>query len=237
MKLARLLKKKAFTLVELIIAMAIMMILIVAAMSMFNPVSSIIKSIDEDVVTNNIADSMTTYIHSKVNTCSTYNIDIYDNTSLTADASADESAAKRCKAILSSIKNPTAESSYCMVLRRKDDTFQLYDFGKITSVAQFTARVNDIEKYALFNNEYYNDVDFRFTFETKSGWCKIGITSLERETGNVVVETRTDMFKLVNITSTPESNPVLKDYTSVGTDKNIVIFYNIIDYTKYTPGA
>ena len=42
MKLARLLKKKAFTLVELIIAMAIMMILIVAAMSMFNPVSSII---------------------------------------------------------------------------------------------------------------------------------------------------------------------------------------------------
>lgn len=43
MKLARLLKKKAFTLVELIIAMAIMMILIVAAMSMFNPVSSIIK--------------------------------------------------------------------------------------------------------------------------------------------------------------------------------------------------
>ena len=70
MKLARLLKKKAFTLVELIIAMAIMMILIVAAMSMFNPVSSIIKSIDEDVVTNAIADSMTTYIHSKVNTCS-----------------------------------------------------------------------------------------------------------------------------------------------------------------------
>ena len=63
MKLARLLKKKAFTLVELIIAMAIMMILIVAAMSMFNPVSSIIKSIDEDVVTNAIADSMTTYIH------------------------------------------------------------------------------------------------------------------------------------------------------------------------------
>ena len=104
-------------------------------------------------------------------------------------------------------------------------------------MAQFTARVNDIEKYALFNNEYYNDVDFRFTFETKSGWCKIGITSLERETGNVVVETRTDMFKLVNITSTPESNPVLKDYTTVGTDKNIVIFYNIIDYTKYTPGA
>ena len=125
MKLARLLKKKAFTLVELIIAMAIMMILIVAAMSMFNPVSSIIKSIDEDVVTNAIADSMTTYIHSKVNTCSTYNIDIYDNTSLTADASADESAAKRCKSMLSSIKNPTAESSYCIVLSRNDDTFQL----------------------------------------------------------------------------------------------------------------
>ena len=118
MKLARLLKKKAFTLVELIIAMAIMMILIVAAMSMFNPVSSIIKSIDEDVVTNAIADSMTTYIHSKVNTCSTYNIDIYDNTSLTADASADESAAKRCKLMLSSIiRQPSLRIVWCFAGR------------------------------------------------------------------------------------------------------------------------
>lgn len=237
MKLARLLKKKAFTLVELIIAMAIMMILIVAAMSMFNPVNGIIKTIDEDVVTNAITDSMTTYIHSKMNTCSTYNIDIYDNTSLTAGESVDGSAAKRCKAILGSIKNPTAESSYCMVLRRESGTFKLYDLGKITSVAQFVARINDLESYTLFNDEYYNDVDFRFTFETTSGWCKIGITSLDRQTGEVVVETRTDMFKLVNLTSTPESNPILKNYESIGTDKNIVIFYNIIDYTKYTPTA
>ena len=38
----KLLKKKAFTLIEVIIAMAIMTILIVAAMSMFNLVNGIV---------------------------------------------------------------------------------------------------------------------------------------------------------------------------------------------------
>ena len=42
----KLLKKKAFTLIEVIIAMAIMTILIVAAMSMFNPVNGIVNSLD-----------------------------------------------------------------------------------------------------------------------------------------------------------------------------------------------
>ena len=58
----KLLKKKAFTLIEVIIAMSIMVILIVAAMSMFNPVSSIVKSLDEDTVTNAVTDTITKYV-------------------------------------------------------------------------------------------------------------------------------------------------------------------------------
>lgn len=237
MKLIRLLKKKAFTLVELIVAMAVMVILIATAMSMFTPVKGIIKSIDEDVISNAVTDSMTSYVHSKINTCATYNIDIYDDTSLTADETVDGSAAKRCKAMLNSIKNPVAESSYCMVLHREKGTFKLYDLGKIANVSQFVAKTNDLENYRVLNDEYYNNDDFRFTFETTSGWCKIGITVFDKKTGDIKVETRTNMFKLVNITSTPESNQVLKSYETIGTDKNIVIFYNTIDYTKYIPTA
>ena len=55
----KLLKKKAFTLVELIVAMAVMVILIAAAMGMFNPVKGIIKMVDEDTVTNAVTDSIT----------------------------------------------------------------------------------------------------------------------------------------------------------------------------------
>lgn len=237
MKLVKLLKKKAFTLVELLVSMAIMMILIVAAMAMFNPVNSIISSIDEDVETNTIIDTMTYYIHSKINTCSTYNIDLYDDALLLEDESVDGSASKRCKAILGSIKNAAAESSYCLVLHRDGGSFKLYDLGRITSVSQFSTKIDNLDNYKLFNDEYYNNVDYRFTFETKSGWCYIGITTLDKDSGQVKVETRTDMFKLLNLTSTPESNPLLKNYASVGTDNNIVIFYNIIDYTKYTPST
>ena len=102
-------------------------------------------------------------------------------------------------------------------------------------MSQFSTKINNLDNYKLFNDDYYNDGDYRFTFETKSGWCYIGITTLDKDSGQVKVETRTDMFKLLNLKSTPESNPLLKDYASVGTDNSIVIFYNIIDYTKYTP--
>ena len=70
----KLLRKKAFTLVELIVAMAIMMILIGAAMAMFTPVSSIIKSLDEDAVTNSVTDTIMGYISDKLNVATSYNI-------------------------------------------------------------------------------------------------------------------------------------------------------------------
>ena len=54
MKIKRLLKKKAFTLIEMIVSMSIMVILVAAAMAVFNPVKSVIGSLDEDIVTNNV---------------------------------------------------------------------------------------------------------------------------------------------------------------------------------------
>ena len=68
----KLLKKKAFTLVELIVAMAVMVILIAAAMGMFNPVKGIIKMVDEDTVTNAVTDSITDYVSNKLKAASTY---------------------------------------------------------------------------------------------------------------------------------------------------------------------
>lgn len=67
----KLLKKKAFTLVELIVAMAVMVILIAAAMGMFNPVKGIIKMVDEDTVTNAVTDSITDYVSNKLKAAST----------------------------------------------------------------------------------------------------------------------------------------------------------------------
>lgn len=82
MKIKRLLKKKAFTLIEMIVSMSIMVILVAAAMAVFNPVKSVIGSLDEDIVTNNVTDTLTNYVSNKLKTATTYNISGYTTDNL-----------------------------------------------------------------------------------------------------------------------------------------------------------
>ena len=73
-KIKKLLRKKAFTLIEMIVAMSIMVILVGAAMAMFNPVKSVISSLGNDMVTDNVTDTITNYLSDKLKTATTYNI-------------------------------------------------------------------------------------------------------------------------------------------------------------------
>ena len=111
----KLLKKKAFTLIEVIIAMAIMTILIVAAMSMFNPVNGIVKSLDEDTVTNAVTDTITNYVTDKLKNASTYNIKEYKTEDLTKNSDVDSSVAKIASVMFAD--KELNETVYCMILR------------------------------------------------------------------------------------------------------------------------
>ena len=128
----KLLKKKAFTLIEVIIAMAIMTILIVAAMSMFNPVNGIVKSLDEDTVTNAVTDTITNYVTDKLKNASTYNIKEYKTEDLTKNSDVDSSVAKIASVMFAD--KELNETVYCMILRSTAEGYQLYDLGKLSSV-------------------------------------------------------------------------------------------------------
>ena len=131
----KLLKKKAFTLIEVIIAMSIMVILIVAAMSMFNPVSSIVKSLDEDTVTNAVTDTITNYVTDKMKNATTYSIKGYKTDALTKNSDVDGSVAKIVNVMFTD-KDPK-ETVYGLVLRSTAEGYQLYDLGKLSSVADY----------------------------------------------------------------------------------------------------
>lgn len=229
----KLLKKKAFTLVELIVAMAVMTILIAAAMAMFNPVSSIVKSLDEDTVTNEVTDTITNYISSKLKNASTYNIQGYTDEQLIAAASEDDSAAKIASAMFADKEDN--ETVYAMVLRSTSQGYQLYDLGKMNSAVSFTTKataMKNSDKYAVFNREYYNDSRYKFTFLTTSGnkgtWCRMGVNTYD-ENGELKVSERVQMFKLLNMSLlnlTPSSGSNLADY-NYSNDLNIVILYKI----------
>lgn len=229
----KLLKKKAFTLIEVIIAMSIMVILIVAAMSMFTPVNGIVKSLDEDTVTNAVTDTITNYVTDKMKNATTYNIKGYKTEDLTKNSDVSTSVAKMASVVFADKED--GETVYCMVLRSTAEGYQLYDFGKLNSVNDYknkaTAMVGS-NAYAVFNNEYYNNSRYKFTFKTTSNdkgtWCRMGVNTYDTD-GNIKVSERVQMFKLLNMSLlklTPSSSPVLEDY-EYSDDLNIVILYRI----------
>ena len=229
----KLLRKKAFTLVELIVAMAIMMILIGAAMAMFTPVSSIIKSLDEDAVTNSVTDTIMGYISDKLNVATSYNIAGFTDDQMTKSSDEDDSVGKRVKAMLADLE--PNEKMYCMVLRSTTKGYKLHDLGIINSLVNYNTKaavaLSD-DSYSVFGNEYYNDSRYKFTFDTtvadKGTWCRIGVNTYDAD-GNIKISERVQMFKLLNMSLlklTPSSDVALKDY-SYSTDLNVVILYRI----------
>ena len=208
----KLLKKKAFTLIEVIIAMAIMTILIVAAMSMFNPVNGIVKSLDEDTVTNAVTDTITNYVTDKLKNASTYNIKEYKTEDLTKNSDVDSSVAKIASVMFAD--KELNETVYCMILRSTAEGYQLYDLGKLNSVVDYKTKATP-----LVNNNAYGD---------KGTWCRMGVNTYDSD-GNIKVSERVQMFKLLNMSLlklTPSSSPDLENY-SYSDDMNIVILYRI----------
>lgn len=233
MKLKRLLKKKAFTLIEMIVAMSIMVILVAAAMAMFNPVKSIIGSLDEDIVTNNVTDTLTNYMTDKLKTATTYNIAGYSVDNLKKNSDDSNGVANRVRSMASDMD--TGETMYCMMLRSTSKGYRLYDFGKISNANDYLTKMNDAlnnSKYAVFEDEFYNDSRYKFTFATTSAdkgtWCRMGVNTYDSD-GNIKVSERVQMFKLLNMSLlklTPSSSSDLEDY-EYSDDLNIVILYRI----------
>ncbi|MBP3923123.1 MAG: type II secretion system protein [Ruminiclostridium sp.] len=235
----KLLSKKAFTLVEVIIATAIMGLLIAAVMALFGPVRDMIKDMDGDVNINTTTDSIQNYFHARLNKSIGYNVDIYDGTAEGLLATEDGSIGKRIDTMRTAAGGDSSISTYCILLKYEEKGYYIYDFGKVENGTDYDKKKLTLREYRLFNKEYYRDAKYRFTFATEKTkdetayWYKIGITPYD-ENGNILLETRTSAIKLLNTKSTPQSKPELatEGYIDIKNNKTptIAIIYNIKDY-------
>ncbi|MBQ2798531.1 MAG: prepilin-type N-terminal cleavage/methylation domain-containing protein [Ruminiclostridium sp.] len=235
----KLLSKKAFTLVEVIIATAIMGLLIAAVMALFGPVRDMIKDMDGDVNINNTTDTIQDYFHARLNKSIGYNIDIYDGTAEALLSDKDGSIGQRVDSMRAAAAGDDSISTYCILLRYETDGYYIYDFGKVDSGLDYDKKKIFLGKQRLFNKEYYRDARYRFTFKTIEDsttgqyWYQMGITPYDTD-GNLLLETRTSTIKMLNTKSTPQSKPELEteDYIDVeaGTTPTIAIIYNIKNY-------
>lgn len=236
MKIKRLLKKKAFTLIEMIVAMSIMVILVGAAMAMFNPVKSVISSLGNDMVTDNVTDTITNYLSDKLKTATTYNIAGYTTDNLKKNSDDSNGVTNRINLMMGDMD--TGETMYCIMLRATSKGYKLYDFGKITNANNYLTKMNDAlssSEYAVFEDEFYNDSRYKFTFATTSSnretWCRMGVNTYDQD-GEIKVSERVQTFKLLNMSLlkiTPSSEAELENY-DYSDNLNIVILYRIKVY-------
>lgn len=236
MKIKRLLKKKAFTLIEMIVAMSIMVILVGAAMAMFNPVKSVISSLGNDMVTDNVTDTITNYLSDKLKTATTYNIAGYTTDNLKKNSDDSNGVTNRINLMMGDMD--TGETMCFIMLRATSKGYKLYDFGKITNANNYLTKMNDAlssSEYAVFEDEFYNDSRYKFTFATTSSnrgtWCRMGVNTYDQD-GEIKVSERVQTFKLLNMSLlkiTPSSEAELENY-DYSDNLNIVILYRIKVY-------
>lgn len=237
----RIFSKKAFTLAEVIIATAITGLLIASVVALFGPVNKIINNIEGDLNINNITDTIHNYIYTKINKSISYNIDIYSGDNEAKNYSQAASIGYRIDTMIDS--GDPSVTTYCILLKYKDGGYYVYDLGKVTSGLNYDNKYNNLSSYRVFNEEYYNNINFRFTFETlgnpendREWWCSFGVTPYD-EYDMPVIETRKSLFRMLNAASKPQSEATLKSLDEyyfnlpVGdTPPTIAIIYNIKNY-------
>lgn len=246
----KLFKKKAFTLVELIIAMGVMVILVGAAMALFTPVQSITRSLTDDTDINTTYDTISDYFYNKLYKASTCYIKQYSDAELAAayDPSVDTNLAFvvnyfNDKNIASSGGH---EKMYAMAIKETDGLTRIYDLGEISvnsadANKYYATKIANLDKYKLFRDEYYRDTNYKITFDGTIGsgtlntkkWVKVGVTAFDKD-GNNLMETRTQMFKLLNFSiennSHMNTDHTLKEVNTIDKTKTIVVIYCIKDY-------
>lgn len=233
--------KKAFTLVEVIIAMAITGLLIAAVMALFEPVNRIISGLDKNVYLDITTDKLSDYVYNCLNRSTTYNVGAYTTDQLDNQPSDTNSVAHRISVMIADMEDPSVETTRCLLIKADSDSgYRLYDFGIVSSVDDYLDKMDNYKKYALFSEEYYNECNYKFTFNTTDPeatdgqkWCKVGVTPYDKY-GFQAIEERSHMFKLLNMSLTnvtPTSSATLKD-TSYDNDTEIVVIYRIKDFTR-----
>lgn len=141
----RLKKPKGFTLVEVIVAMAVTTIIIIAAANLFSSASRVITTLKSDANFDIACDATNVYVRNRLDALEKVSVcDINDSTAIAAaitacDDQADESGV-------------TPANLDVRALAIKDG--KLYDLGVVSSAGEVSSRAGSND-YAVFDTNYY----------------------------------------------------------------------------------
>lgn len=172
----RLKNKKGFTLVEVVVAMVITTIIIVAVANLFSPAMQIISSVRNDVNYDTACNAVNTYVRNSIDSSAQVKI----------VALSDASSA--VSAMQADANYPASDYKLkaLAVIGGK-----LYDFG--TNVSSITAS----STYSAFQDAFYgvNSLTAGIEVEASGKWVKLQTQAFDVE-GNIINQPRTVTFKV-----------------------------------------
>lgn len=211
--------KKGFTLVEVLIAVAITMMLLAAVMSLFSPISKMLNSVKSNSIADTICTNSANYVAKKVTIATTIKIAGYDSLAEMKAASS---------AMVNSITLGSGEKLYAMVITDADadGPNALYDLGEVdgsTIVSMLTDKAS-LTPYRVFEDIYYGNMDIKFGFELETTkWVNIKTTAYSQD-GDKITDTRENMFRLMNKAASATAMNDSKD--------DLLVLYVVKTYTE-----
>lgn len=208
-KLLRIKNKSGFTLVEVVISLAITAVLIAAMTMLFTPFRQMIYEQNRDSFTDMVVQNLCEYVQKKTHTASKIRITNDFNDYLQLDSSG--TVGVKCLVITSD--------------GHADGQRRLYDFtaSKITAVPAIS------NTYNVFNEEYYCNNDYEFLFLSSGNgnfkWLEITLNAYKTN-GSLATAVKTHKYKfLIENINESISPPLDIVSVSLDIDRTIYIMY------------
>lgn len=181
-------RNSGFTLVEMVVSVALLAVLMVGIMLFISPVLKTFNDDSRDLVAENITTCVQNYITQSMRDAT--NVVIFANTN-------EDSVRANCMSTINQLKafcenpktslNDTPYNMWCLSLRfdSSDGRYYLYREKVVTNSGDTADPFNSAERYSVFSKCLYNDLYTRFRFEKAIDLDKAGETDPPRLYGTL----------------------------------------------------
>ncbi len=154
------LNKKGLTLAEILVVLFISSVILVITANLMKPVQDLLNSVRSNAHIETLCDTANEFIRGSVQTANDVTVFRLDDTSgSVADVTAVD-------AKLAAYKTEGYNVKAIAVLKNSQGAHRVYDFGVISAASMADMLKNPSDDYALFNEAFYEETDFKLKMGT-----------------------------------------------------------------------
>lgn len=226
----KLLRKKGFTLVEVIVASAITVILLGSVMALFSSTRNVLSSMKTNPFVDQIENSVCDYVRQSLEKSNGYRIGGVSQADLTSTA----------VTYLSELTCGAGEKNKCLIVSGTEGSYKLYDLGEVTST-NITSKIASLADYNAYSADFYSGKSCKFavsqSIDSNSRITYLNVTTqLFNDDGSITAQPTGTYFKMLNAPDAANAQIKTAGLDDLATaypdaDTCIIFIYRIKNYT------